>query len=383
MLDLTGQSLDKYQITAEIGRGGMGAVYRAYDADLRRYVAIKVLLPQLVSDPRFLERFRREAVTVANLKHPHIVTVHDVGTAQGYYYIVMELLEGRTLRQEIQRVSALPLPRVTRLVGQLAAALDYAHQQGIIHRDVKASNIILEAGDHVTLTDFGLAKLLRDASSTQAGLTLGTLKCMAPEQITGEAVDHRADIYALGVITYEMLSGRLPYPGDTPHQMIQGILLASPVPITQVCSHLPAELDHVLARAMAKQPQDRCFSAGEIAAALQRLRPSTGLKLVGLDGSEIPLRGAVISLGRNPDNSVVLSDGQVSRHHAVIRSQASAWFITDQGSTNGTFVNEQRLSPNTAHPLQVGDVLRLGSQLTFYVQEGQATPRRLTETMRL
>jgi serine/threonine protein kinase len=381
MRNLVGHSLDKYQITDELGRGGMGVVYRAYDADLRRYVALKVLRPQMVSDEQLLERFRREAVTVANLKHPHIVTVHDVGTASGYYYIVMELLEGHTLRQEIEQTGALPLPQVTHIVQQLASALDYAHQRDIIHRDVKAGNVILGAEQHVTLTDFGLAKLRQQVSITQPGLTTGTLKFMAPEQISQDSIDHRADVYALGVVTYEMLCGCLPYEGDTPHQLLQGILYTPPLPITQVNPSLSVEIEQVLTRALAKRPEDRFYTAGEMSIAMQRLRPLTGLRLVTQDQREFPLSGLVTSLGRNADNTIVLQDAQVSRYHAVIRSQASAWFISDQGSTNGTFVNARRLPPRQPHPLQAGDVLRLGSQVTLYVQESEMMTQRPTEAM--
>jgi serine/threonine-protein kinase len=381
MRNLVGHSLDKYQITDEIGRGGMGIVYRAYDVDLQRYVALKVLLPHLVSDAPLLERFRREAVTVANLKHPNIVTLHDVGSSAGYYYLVMELLQGHTLRQEIQNVGALPLPQVTHIVQQLASALDYAHQQDVIHRDVKASNVVLGDGQHATLTDFGLAKLRQQVSITQAGLTIGTLECMAPEQISEDTIDHRADIYALGVITYEMLCGCLPYAGHTPHQLLQDILFTPPAPITQVNPNLPGEVEQVLARALAKRPDDRFYSAGEMAVALQRLRPLTGLKLVTQDQREFPLSGLATSLGRNDDNTIVIQEAQISRYHALIRSQASAWFVTDQGSTNGTFVNEERLLPRQAHPLQAGDVLRLGSQVILYVQESEIATQRPTETL--
>lgn len=382
MFNLTGSSLGKYQIIDEIGRGGMGIVYRAHDTDLHRHVALKVLLPHLVSDSeQSLERFRREAVTVANLKHPHIVTVHDVGTNAGYHYIVMELLQGRTLRQEIQNLGALPLPQATHITQQLAAALDYAHQQGVIHRDIKASNIILGEKGDVTLTDFGLAKLRQAASITRVGFTLGTLKYMAPEQISSDTIDHRIDIYALGVVTYEMLSGTLPYVGETPQELLQGILFTPPVPVTQVNPNLPTEIERILTRALAKEPQDRFGTAGEMAVAMQRLRPLTGLKLVTPDRREFPLRGLVTTLGRNLDNTIVLQDAQVSRYHATIRSQASAWVISDQGSTNGTFVNEKQLSPRQPHLLQLGDAVRLGNQVILYVQEDEAPPQRPTETM--
>jgi len=383
MLNLSGYSLGKYKIVAEIGRGGMGIVYRAYDADLRRHVALKVLLSHLVDDSQSVARFQREAVTIASLKHPHIVTVHDVGNSGGYYYIVMELLEGHTLRQEIHQAGPLPLPRAVRLLEPLASALDYAHRQGVVHRDVKTSNVILGPAEHVTLTDFGLVKLRQEVSTTQAGLTLGSLECMAPEQITGEPVDHRADVYALGVVAYEMLSARLPYSGQTPTQLIQDILVTPPLPITRLNPALPPAVEGILARALAKQPHERFAAAGELAAALQRLRPSTGLELLAQDGRRFPLHGLMVSLGRNPDNNIVLHDTQVSRYHAIIQSQASSWVITDQNSTNGTFLNEQRLAPHQACALKPGDVLRLGNWLTFHVQESEITMQRQTQTISL
>jgi serine/threonine-protein kinase len=383
MRNLAGQSLDKYQITDEIGRGGMGIVYRVYDVDLHRYVALKVLLPHLVGQGTALERFRREAVTIASLKHPSIVTVHDVGESGGHYYIAMELVEGRDLNQEVREKGAMPLPQVTRIVHQLASALDYAHKRSIIHRDVKSGNVILGEGEHVTLTDFGLARLRQDMTLTQTDFTVGTLKCMAPEQITGDDIDHRVDIYALGILVYEVLCGRLPYSGDTPQQIFQDILFNPPLLATQLKPDLHVDIDPILSRALAKNPQDRYASAGEMAAALQRLRPVTGLKLVTAEQEEFPLRGLVSSIGRNPDNTVVLDSAHVSRYHAIIRSQAGAWLISDQGSTNGTFLNGKQLLPRESYPLQPGDVLRLGNYDTLYVYESKMTAQRPTETMRL
>jgi serine/threonine-protein kinase len=337
-------------------------------------------LPHLINDERFLERFRREAVTAANLKHPNIVTVHDVNMSAGHYYIVMELLEGRTLREELERMGTLPLMRATHIIKQLASALDYAHGFGAIHRDVKASNIVLDERDHVTLTDFGLVKLPREVGITQAGHTVGTLKYMAPEQIKGETIDHRADIYSLGVVIYEMFTGCLPYPDDTPHELIHGVLFAAPNPASGVNPGLPAEMDEILTRALAKNPTDRFDTASAIASALEQLRPTIGLSLIGPDGREIPLRGLTISVGRNRDNHIVLNSSQISRYHAVIRSEASVWFITDQGSTNGTYINEQRLSARVPHPLRPGDQLRLGNRLTLQVRESKTAPVHRAET---
>ncbi len=203
-----GGRLGKYQILGEIGRGGMAIVYKAFDPGLQRYVALKVLSPRLASEENVMRRFEREATTAANLKHPNIVMIYDVSSADGYHFIVMELLEGRTLREEIRATGALPPARVAPIVAQLASALDYAHQQGLVHRDVKPSNIVLGAGDHSTLTDFGLVRAMRASRLTEAGSALGTLDYMPPEQLSGDDVDWRSDVYSLGVVVYESLTGQ-------------------------------------------------------------------------------------------------------------------------------------------------------------------------------
>jgi serine/threonine protein kinase len=384
--DLTGKQLGNYQIIAEIGHGGMGTVYRAYDPRLQREVAIKVLRPELTSENEVVQRFQREAVTAANLRHPSIVVVHDVGTAEGYQYIVMELLLGRTLTHEVQEHGAIPLHRATHLLGQLASALDYAHQRGLIHRDVKSSNVIVGRDDHVTLTDFGLVKALEGQTGgglTQAGMALGTLNYMSPEQVAGTPIDRRADIYALGVLAFEMLTGKLPFESESPYQTITAIMQTPPPSLLRLNPMLDAGVEAVLHRALAKRPEERFQTAGELAQALRRLRAPAGLQLVSSGGQNIPLRAAGTSLGRVPDNDIALRDNEVSRYHARIYCEAAGWFITDLGSTNGTFVNERRLTPRAAYPLAPGDTLRLGSTTVFQVVEAGASPMAEAKTTSL
>ena len=213
MLDLVDRALGKYIILEEIGRGGMGAVYKARDVELNRIVAIKVLSPYLVGEPHLVQRFMREARLAANLDHPNIVTIYDIGGEGGYYYFAMKYLAGRPLKEILAERAPLPLPDVVAIVRQLAAALDYAHEQNLIHRDVKPGNVIVGDDGHVTLTDFGLAKVAENLKLTASGEAIGTLEYMAPEQARGE-VDKRSDIYSLGVMAYEMIAGRLPFQGS-------------------------------------------------------------------------------------------------------------------------------------------------------------------------
>jgi serine/threonine protein kinase len=267
-LNLVGKTLGNYQIVAEIGRGGMAVVYRAYQPSLNREVAIKVLPPQFTFDQQFVERFVREAQAAASLRHPHIIVIHDVAEQNGLYYIVMELLTGRTLRQLIEQEGALPPARAARLVEQIASALDYAHRRGFVHRDVKPDNIFVDQGDRVTLTDFGIAKAAWGTQLTKTGMLVGTPQYMSPEQAQGEDVGPATDIYALGIVAYQMLSGRVPFQGTTPHAILYQQIHELPPPLRSVRSGLPPAVDSVLNAALAKEPRARYASAGKFAQAL-------------------------------------------------------------------------------------------------------------------
>jgi predicted Ser/Thr protein kinase len=269
-VDLTGRTLGNYQIVEELGRGGMAVVYRAYQPSLNRYVALKVLPPQLAFDPQFVERFVREARAAAGLRHPNIVVVHDVGEQEGLYYIVMEYLEGRTLKEVIEQEGRLPPARVAHILEQVANALDYAHERGFIHRDVKPANIFVGEHDQVTLTDFGIAKAASEAEQlTRTGMLVGTPEYMSPEQAEGGVVDYRTDLYALGIVLYQMLTGRVPFKGKTPHSTLYAVVNQPPPPPRQINPALPPAVEAVVLRALAKQPDQRFQRGAEMAGALQ------------------------------------------------------------------------------------------------------------------
>ena len=270
-----GDMIATYRLTGVIGGGGMGTVYRAHDERLERDVALILLAPQLSADASFRARFEREARIAGALRHPNIVPVFDAGEWNGQLYLVMMLVEGPNLATVIKRVAPLSLRRVTSIVAQIASALDAAHAQGIVHRDVKPGNILLlehaapDGGDHAYLADFGLTRSAGEVTQmTRAGTFLGTLDYVAPEQLQGEHVGGRADQYALACTTFEMLSATPPFRRDSEVALISAHLYAPPPLLADVRPDLPAALGSVLARAMAKDPEARFATTGAFAQAL-------------------------------------------------------------------------------------------------------------------
>lgn len=272
MTDLTGRRVGQYAIVSLLGQGGMASVYRARQLNIERNVAVKVIKPDLVAKTELLARFDREAQTIASLSHPHIVKLFDYGQQDGVVYFVMELMEGGSLADYLAK-GAPPLERVDRLLDQIGSALSYAHQQGIIHRDLKPQNVLLDKNGNAILTDFGIAHLLTaNTMLTQNGETVGTPAYMPPEQWQSRPLDLRADIYALGVILFEMLSGQHPFNGDTPFQIMHKHLY-EPLPSLKAARpELPISMENVLNRALAKQPQDRFESVDALLTAYHQAR---------------------------------------------------------------------------------------------------------------
>ena len=270
MGNLIGQTLGQYQITALLGKGGMATVYRARQSSVNRDVAIKVIKPDLIESEEFKVRFDREAQVIAAMSHPHILKVFDYGQHGDLVYLVMELLSGGSLADLIRSAGKLSLADVARLLDQIASALDYAHRRAIVHRDLKPQNVLLDEERNAFLTDFGIAKLLSETSAlTQSGMAMGTPAYMSPEQWRGQAVDARADIYALGVMLYEMLAGKVPFAGDTPYSMMHMHIFQAPPNIRSVRSDLPSAVQGVLNKSMAKDRDSRHGTAGEVAAAFK------------------------------------------------------------------------------------------------------------------
>jgi branched-chain amino acid transport system substrate-binding protein len=269
--DLVGRRLGKYEIQAEIGRGGMGTVYLAHDPLLQRRVAVKVLAPYLVGQPVLIERFLREARAAARLKHPNIVTIYDVGQEGSTYYFVMEYVEGPSLATALAQRDPMSPGEIVKLLRPLASALDYAHGQGLVHRDVKPGNILLAPGGEPALGDFGIARAAEDARLTTTGTLVGTPEYMSPEQARGEAVDRRSDLYSLAIVAYELLGGATPFAGSTPHGVLYRQVHEAPPPLRRARLEgqaWPPAVDAVLRKALAKDPGERYETAGTFVEAL-------------------------------------------------------------------------------------------------------------------
>lgn len=274
MATLTGRTLGKYRVIERLGRGGMADVYKAYHPSLDRYVAIKVLHDFLSEGADFLARFRREARAVAALRHPHIVQVYDFDAEGELYYMVMEFVDGGTLKAKLQEMAALgerlPLSEVARIVRQVAEALDHAHAQGMLHRDVKPSNVVLDTSGRAFLTDFGVARIFSGTQFTASGALIGTPAYMSPEQGRGLPLTAATDIYSLGVVLYELVTGQAPFDADTPFAIIF-MHVNDPLPLpSSLRSDIPEALERVILKALAKDPEDRYQSAPQMLLALQR-----------------------------------------------------------------------------------------------------------------
>jgi serine/threonine-protein kinase len=267
--NLIGQTLGQYKIVSLLGSGGMAAVYRAHQESIARDVAIKVIRPQLSELESFILRFRGEAKLVASLSHPHIVKVFDYGQYEDMAYLVMELLSGGSLAQLI-RQGPLSLERTGKMLDQVASALDFAHENGIIHRDLKPQNVLLDANQNAFLTDFGIAKIVEDtAHLTQSGTVMGTPAYMSPEQWSGQQIDSRADIYALGIMLFEMLTGKLPFNGNTPYLLMHQHIYETPRSVSEVNANVPPAIAVVVNQALAKDREARYNKASELATAFR------------------------------------------------------------------------------------------------------------------
>jgi serine/threonine protein kinase len=409
MAETVGQTLGQYQIIERIGAGGMAVIYKAYQPSLDRFVALKVLPAYHALTPGFSERFNREARAVARLSHPNIMPIYDFGQEGGLSYIVMKYVPGGTLKERMGK--PMNLKEVAQTVSQIAAALDHAHRRGVVHRDVKPTNVLFDEGDWVLLTDFGLAKMVAgEVQLTASGAAVGTPAYMSPEQGQGVEVDARTDIYSLGIILYEMATGDAPFKGDTPVMVMLKHITEPLPPPRSLNPDLPEAVERVIVRATAKKPADRYQTVGELLRELlQSLElaphdveptvpwdiaptpsvvletptaparrpdafkpPVSGLRACltitsGRErGREFEIKDQVC-VGRRRDNDIVLSDPEVSGHHARITITEGGFVLTDLGSSNGTWVNGKRIAePQLLHD---GDIIRMGETEWLFERE--------------
>jgi beta-lactam-binding protein with PASTA domain/predicted Ser/Thr protein kinase len=284
----------RYRIIRKLGAGGMANVYLAEDQELGRSVAIKILDDRHAADDSFIERFRREAKNAAGLSHPNIVSIYDRGEAEGTYYIAMEYLSGRSLKELIVGRGPTPIRIAIDYTRQVLAALGFAHRHGIVHRDIKPHNVVVDADGRLKVTDFGIARS-GASQMTEVGSIIGTAQYLSPEQARGSPVDQRSDVYSVGIVLYEMLTGKVPFTGDTPLEIAMKHLSEVPVPPSEIRSDVPDDLDLVVLRALAKDPEDRYQTAGDMDADLARIQRGLSVADETAEAATSVLAGAGIS----------------------------------------------------------------------------------------
>lgn len=263
MSDFSSQIFGQYEILDVIGKGGMAKVYRARQLNIERYVAVKIMSSAFSDQTEFRARFKQEADVFARLEHPYILPIYDYGEQDEHLFLVVRLMEGGTLENFV-RGKELPLDDLDRLVNQIAQALDFAHENNVVHRDLKPNNVLLDKFGNASLMDFGIAKIVSSAQATNVSTMLGTPAYMSPEQWRMEGIDGRADVYSLGVMLYEMLTGRMPFAGKTPYHLMYAHLNEEPELPSNLFPGLSAEIDSVVLRALAKEPDDRYQTAGDL-----------------------------------------------------------------------------------------------------------------------
>ncbi|MCB0029017.1 MAG: protein kinase, partial [Anaerolineales bacterium] len=421
-----GQQIGIYRLDALLGEGGMGSVYQAYDLNLQRKVALKLMLPRLARNEAFRARFLQEARAAARLDHPSIIRILHFESLPDLLYLVMAYVSGPNLRRyvshRVEGNAPLPLAEILGLTAQVADALGYAHQQGIVHRDIKPDNLLLQpvssqtaSGEpelRVIVTDFGLAKLQYGGIQTQTGTFMGTLPYMSPEQCKGQELDGRSDLYSLGVVLYQLVTGRLPFDVSSPTEALYNhVNVAPPVP-AQLRPGLPGAVNELLLRSLAKEPENRYLNGEEMAVALRAaavelgdwdettltplpqsmtpVPPSGVTRTGGVNLSQaaqalnsaaitdprrfdhlllakpgentraVPLGRERLLIGRGENCDVRLDDELVSTEHCRLQKSERGWQVVDLNSKNGTFLQGNRLLAGVAEPWEPGQTLRVG-----------------------
>jgi Protein kinase domain len=346
-----GAQVAGYRLGEQVGWGGMAAVYRAYDVRLGRWVALKILAPEIASDTSFRQRFIRESRAAAAVDHPHIIPVYEAGDARGVLFIAMRYVGGGDIGTLVRRLGRLDAARTGSIVSQVGSALDAAHSAGLVHRDVKPANMLLAAAagggypDHVYLSDFGLSKqVLSAAGPTITGQSLGTLDYMAPEQIEARPVDGRADLYALACTAYEMLAGRLPFRREEDFALLLAQLAETPPPLTLLRPDLPPAIDRVLVRALAKSPDDRYETCNDFAVALLHACGlewgAGGQLLAGQPGAATRRPAALAAPGaaitrRRADETAVIDDDAAEPRWSAAPLPPAAPMLTGAAGLSG------------------------------------------------
>jgi serine/threonine-protein kinase len=403
MDDLIGRKFGGYELKEMIGAGGVASIYKGYDPRLARWVAVKVISVQMAGDEAeetMLARFRLEAQAIAALRHRNILTIYGYGEEEGWAYIIMEYVPGGSLKDRIDQGKPFSWEQALTIVIPVSQALAFAHDHNIIHRDIKPANILLPQEDWPLLADFGLAKMQQSTrpNLTMPGQVLGTMAYAAPEQIQEGEIDARIDIYSLGIVLYELLSGKLPFEGETVFDFLMARLTEPPRPLLQANPEVPPIFGTILDKALAQNPADRYQTMVEFAQDLIEARYKLSRATVPLSQEDkVPKKTSVINTnelketkaslklasngqalpvhnkpelvvgrahkGQSPDIDLGPHGGAqagVSRRHSRLLRKEGQWFIEDLGSTNGTFINGVKLPANQVTALKQGDKLRFG-----------------------
>ena len=385
---MIGQTLGHYHILGKIGAGGMGEVYRATDSKLGREVALKVLPPDMARDPERLARFQREARAVAALNHPHIVTIFSVEESDGIPFLTMELVEGQSLDRVISE-GGLPVQRIIEIAGALAGALAAAHEKGIVHRDLKPANVMVADDGRIKILDFGLAKDIRadqhtgatmtSAGQTEVGVVMGTPAYMSPEQVSGRPLDHRTDIFSLGVVLHQMATGKQPFHGNSSAELISAILRDDPPPVTELRPELPADLSRIIRRCLEKDPGHRVQTARDVANEFRDLARQSSLKV-----SVSPLRAVDSGAARAEQGFWVavlpFKSGGSNSDLAALAEGLTEDIVT--GLSRFSYLRVIARSSTQRYANQAADLRTIGKELgARYMMEGSL--RLVGATLRL